>query len=60
MGVRIWDQGEFESLPEKRKAKVHRLYCLVNGCKMMAEGKNAKKVLKAIRKHRKEVHGVGR
>lgn len=60
MGTRIWDEGAFERLPEKRKAKVHRLYCLVNGCKVMAEGKSAKKVLKTIRKHRKEVHNVGR
>lgn len=61
MGVRIWDSGEFMRLPEKSKAKIqHRLYCLVGDCPVMVEGKSAKKVLKAIRKHRKEVHGVGR
>lgn len=61
MGVRIWDRGEFERLPEKRKAKIHhRLYCAVGKCPVMAEGKNVKKVLKAIRKHRKEAHNIGR
>jgi hypothetical protein len=57
MGVRIWDRGEFERLPEKRRLKPRiRLLCRVGGCPVMFEGKSPRKVLRAIRKHRAQAH----
>lgn len=57
MAVRIWDEGEFERLPDKRQRKKrHRLYCGVGLCPVMVEGNKGRKVLKALRKHRAEAH----